>query len=286
MFRVFKDKVTSIIKGKNSSKYEFDDISIESTSENELNEDDYVLTQVKSKKIRSKGHGLSIFDSINKSLKTNKMNSSTLTIKNNIPFSNDAIESILSPGKRKREDKTKFDNNNDNENNNQINNENMNNENNNQLNNDDSRFNTVRTQSNKVLTKLSNNPPANFIKNESIGIDDEALSSVDMLFSKVRHNHYDLVKSILDNKTAHNEDFNKICVDNNGNTLLHICCQNNLKKMAMLVIQCGVFVNQKNNKGLTSLDYCDIYKFHALGDYIIEHGGEVGALLNKPISFR
>ena len=284
MFRIFKDKVTSIIQGSSSSKYDFDDISIESVCDDQLTNDDdkFVQSQIRSKKLRTKGLGMqTIFDSINKfpSKESNLNNDLSHAIKNNIPFNHD---SILSPVKRKRDGKTKFDsnvNNNINITNVVVTDENVVN----QLINDDSRFDTVRTQSNKAF-RFDNNDHHDFIQSDtnSFRIDDDVLCSVDMLFSKVRHNHYDLVKSILENKTANNEDFNKICVDSNGNTLLHICCQNNLKKMAILIIQSGVFVNKKNKKGLTALDYCDMYKFHALGDCIIEHGGDTGILINKP----
>lgn len=279
MFQVFKDKVASIIQRSGSSKYDFDDISIESVYDDESkNEDEkYVQSQIRSKK----GLRLSIFDSMNKfSSKTRNLNNNDLShsIKNNIPFSHD---SILSPGKRKRDGKTKFDSNINNNNtitNVVITDENLANE----LINDDSRFDTVRTQSNKAC-RFKNDDPPDLVKIDAntFRIDNEILFSVDALFSKVRHNHYDLVKSILENKTAHNDDFNKICVDSNGNTLLHICCQNNLKKMAILLMQSGAFVNQKNKKGLTALDYCDMYQFHALGDYIIQHGGDTGVQVNK-----
>merc|ERR1712167_92816 len=89
---------------------------------------------------------------------------------------------------------------------------------------------------------------------------------IENLFSKVRHNRIEDVKHIL------------VCgtdvgiKDTNGNSLLHICAQNNLKRMASLVLGYGANINAENKKGITALDYCDNYHFDKLGDWFVQNG--------------
>ena len=54
----------------------------------------------------------------------------------------------------------------------------------------------------------------------------------DFLFSKVRHNHVDVVDKCIAGR-RHNMQ----ALDEKGNTVLHICAQNNLKKMASLLMR-------------------------------------------------
>ena len=93
---------------------------------------------------------------------------------------------------------------------------------------------------------------------------------VEQLFSKVRHNRIEEVKKMLDEGT------NMKIKDSNGNSLLHICAQNNLKKMANLVLKYGADINAENKKGITALDYCDNYHFEKLGDWFVQNGGDNG----------
>mmetsp|Transcript_36368 Transcript_36368/g.67735 ORF Transcript_36368/g.67735 Transcript_36368/m.67735 type:complete len:476 (+) Transcript_36368:94-1521(+) len=93
---------------------------------------------------------------------------------------------------------------------------------------------------------------------------------VEQLFSKVRHNRIGDVKAILD------RGVNPRTKDSNGNSLLHICAQNNLKKMASLVLEFGADINAENKKGITALDYCDNYHFDKLGDWFVQNGGDNG----------
>lgn len=64
--------------------------------------------------------------------------------------------------------------------------------------------------------------------------------------------------------------------DQNGNTLMHICAQNNLAKMANLCLHYGCDINAFNKKGRTPLDYCDTYSFTAMGDWLVTMGAENG----------
>lgn len=107
---------------------------------------------------------------------------------------------------------------------------------------------------------------------------DEGLDELEVLFSRVRHNRYEYVAAVLDAGTA------ATVVDDNGNTLLHVCAQNNLKKMAALVIRNGCALSARNKKGFTPLDYCAMYSFYELRDWLLSMGasfGQQGTLDNK-----
>lgn len=106
---------------------------------------------------------------------------------------------------------------------------------------------------------------------------EEKLRMTEFLFSKVRHNHMDVIMSCIKGKMH-----DMSAVDDKGNTLLHISCQNNLKKMTALLIKDGGFsllenMNRRNHKGMTPLDYCELYQFDKLGDYISLHGADRGS---------
>ena len=96
---------------------------------------------------------------------------------------------------------------------------------------------------------------------------------VDALFSKVRHNHGEYVAQQL------SSGLNPNLVDYNGNTMLHICAQNNNKKIASLLlnsegIECDI--NILNNKSHTPLDYAEKYGHTKLAQYLIGKGAVSG----------
>ena len=98
----------------------------------------------------------------------------------------------------------------------------------------------------------------------------------DYIFSKVRHNHVEIVQTCIRGQT---HDL-RAC-DDKGNSLLHLSCQNNLRKMSMLLLREGGFsgpdqLNKRNHKGMTPLDYCDLYKFEKLGNWLTLQGAERG----------
>jgi hypothetical protein len=88
------------------------------------------------------------------------------------------------------------------------------------------------------------------------------------LFSKVRHNHPDAVERILVNGCDPDTR------DEYGNTMLHIAAQNNLKRMAEMLIGFGASMSMLNKKGMTPLDYSIQYKFVALERYLSSEGAE------------
>ena len=63
--------------------------------------------------------------------------------------------------------------------------------------------------------------------------------------------------------------------------MLHICAQNNLKKMANLCIKQGCDLNARNRKGMTPLDYCDMLKFSALAEWMVIMGAENANVANN-----
>lgn len=62
--------------------------------------------------------------------------------------------------------------------------------------------------------------------------------------------------------------------------MLHICAQNNLKKMANICIKQGCDINARNRKGMTPLDYCDMLKFSMLAEWMVIMGAENGTMVN------
>jgi hypothetical protein len=100
--------------------------------------------------------------------------------------------------------------------------------------------------------------------------DEETLRElIATVFSKARHNHMDY---ILQKITQ--EQFNTNAKDEYGNTLLHICAQNNHRKLAQLILKHSPNTNiyTKNHKGFTALDYCEKYGFLKMYDWLQECG--------------
>jgi hypothetical protein len=100
--------------------------------------------------------------------------------------------------------------------------------------------------------------------------DEETLRElIATVFSKARHNHMDY---ILQKITQ--EHFNTNAKDEYGNTLLHICAQNNHRKLAQLILKHSPNTNvyTKNHKGFTALDYCEKYGFLKMYDWLQECG--------------
>ena len=97
-------------------------------------------------------------------------------------------------------------------------------------------------------------------------------AKIDAIFSKIRHNRASAVREALTY-----EEIDVTAVDARGNTMLHICCQNNLRKMASIVINAGCPINEINHKGLTPLDYCNIYNFPQLSIWLAGNHRAVSA---------
>ncbi len=108
---------------------------------------------------------------------------------------------------------------------------------------------------------------------------DEEKEKRDYLFSKVRHNHVEVVNSYLEkNYTAYKEGWS-IC--DNGNTLIHVAVQNNLKKMCSTLLKHDFPLNKENKKGMTPLDYAELYHFTALSDWLHRKGAINGSNVGR-----
>merc|ERR1719436_2247219 len=92
-----------------------------------------------------------------------------------------------------------------------------------------------------------------------------------VVFSFVRHNRYEAVEALITQEV----DTLK-ATDERGNTLLHIACQNNNRRIVKLLIKNGISVNEQNAKGNTPLHYCSQYGFMQLADYLLAHGADDG----------
>ncbi|CAD7939000.1 unnamed protein product [Amoebophrya sp. A120] len=102
-----------------------------------------------------------------------------------------------------------------------------------------------------------------------------------MLFSFVRHNRYEALQSLLE------QDASLIhATDDRKNTLLHIACQNNHRRISKLLIRAGVDMDAQNTKGNTALHYCYAYNFMQLAGVLLAKGADDGLLneLNLPPS--
>jgi len=90
-----------------------------------------------------------------------------------------------------------------------------------------------------------------------------------VVFSFVRHNRYDAVEALIQQEMEI-----LLARDEHGNTLLHIACQNNNRRIAKLLLKNGISVNEQNAHGNTPLHYCSQYGFMQLADYLIAHGAD------------
>jgi hypothetical protein len=91
------------------------------------------------------------------------------------------------------------------------------------------------------------------------------------LCSLCRHNKFVEVEEMLNHP-----DWN-IPIDHqdeNGNTLLHIACQNGSKRLVKLCLRAKADMNVQNLNGQTPLHFCYGYGFHELGDYLVSKGAD------------
>jgi hypothetical protein len=105
---------------------------------------------------------------------------------------------------------------------------------------------------------------------ESFEVADEEIEAV---FSKARHNRAEAVVAAV------HQGFDVNSVDSYGNTILHVCAQNNHRKLASILVQRfpSINLNAENLKGLTPLDYADKYGFHKVASWLVSAGAVNGA---------
>lgn len=150
----------------------------------------------------------------------------------------------------------------------------------------DSRFDTHRLAADRANSKqdfedadwLGDDDDDNGESEEEGGgmENDEKISMREYLFSKVRHNHFSTVESAIQ---GGQHDFQgRYAKDENGNTLMHVAVQNNLKKMcSLLITRAGCSINAENKKHMTPLDYAELYRFTPLADWLLSKGAVNGA---------
>ena len=90
---------------------------------------------------------------------------------------------------------------------------------------------------------------------------------IEMVFSKARHNHVDEVLTAIQN------GFNVNTKDVYGNTIIHVCAQNNRKKLAATLLQkypqCNM--HAENHKHFTPVDYAEKYGFAGMATWLREN---------------
>ena len=62
--------------------------------------------------------------------------------------------------------------------------------------------------------------------------------------------------------------------DEQGNTLLHIVCQNGNKRLVKLCLRRGAKLNVQNLKGQTPLHFTFSYGYSEIGNYLISKGAD------------
>lgn len=90
--------------------------------------------------------------------------------------------------------------------------------------------------------------------------------AVEDIFSLARHGRASRVQQLLSMGVP--ADIR----DEHGNTVLHIACQNGLRKVAKAALRMGCDINAVNTKGNTPLHFCYAYRFTDLGGYLQSKG--------------
>lgn len=90
-----------------------------------------------------------------------------------------------------------------------------------------------------------------------------------VVFSFVRHNRYEAVEELIQ------QDPSVLSYsDDKNNSLLHVACQNNNRRVAKLLIKAGINLNKQNKNGNTALHYCYAYAFTQLAEFLIAKGAD------------
>lgn len=93
--------------------------------------------------------------------------------------------------------------------------------------------------------------------------------SVDTVFSQARNGRIKRIEESL------NLGFPIDSVDERGNTLLLLACQNSNKRLAEMLLLRGANVNHQNVGGNTALHFALAFDAEGmLGEYLIEHGAD------------
>lgn len=165
----------------------------------------------------------------------------------------------------------------------------------------DNRFATSRTVSNNSLlpgaADITKNVAATGSSKTQVSLENDVLDIaseeidesfevendyLEQIFSKARHNHGPVVLEAI------RKGFDVNSIDSNGNTLMHICAQNNHRKLAVSILQNfpSCTVGLANFKGLTPLDYSQKYGFEKMSAWLtsISSIGAISGTQYKPVA--
>jgi hypothetical protein len=90
-----------------------------------------------------------------------------------------------------------------------------------------------------------------------------------VVFSFVRHNRYESVEALIQQNLEI-----LASKDENGNNLLHVACQNNNRRIAKLLLNNNIHVNEANSRGNTPLHYAYQYGFTQLAEFLMANNAD------------
>ena len=64
------------------------------------------------------------------------------------------------------------------------------------------------------------------------------------------------------------------CMDEHGNTLLLLACQQGNKKMVKAIMRRGSNIHAQNNSGNSALHFCHEYGHQGLADWLLSKGAD------------
>lgn len=79
---------------------------------------------------------------------------------------------------------------------------------------------------------------------------------------------------VIEILSSDSEGFLIDCVDSHGNSLLHLSCQNNNKRLAKYLINSGVKIDLQNKQGYTALHYSFKYNFIKISEILLGAGSD------------
>lgn len=88
------------------------------------------------------------------------------------------------------------------------------------------------------------------------------------LWAKIRNNRYHQVEELFSSGVP------AAVKDENGNTALHISCQNGSKRMVKVCLRWGANINSTNKQGQTPLHFCFAYNYDKVAAYLISKGAD------------
>jgi ankyrin repeat protein len=110
----------------------------------------------------------------------------------------------------------------------------------------------------------------------SLKIQERPLGVREKAASHCRNNKLNLLEDLIELQSLSVDD----SVDEFGNKLLHIACQNGNKSISKLLLRNGASINAQNSNGQTPLHFSFAFGYKDLGEYLITKGAD-DSILNK-----